>query len=81
MREFQHVSVNIFQELKHAELVYCHYQRSFDLKVYLPNEAREDSLLRGRRDIGGHKVEMRVLEIGVSEGIKRGTDVKKRVNG
>ena len=52
MREFQHVSVNILQEFKHAKLVHSHYQGSFDLKVDLLNEAREDSLLRGRGDVG-----------------------------
>ena len=76
-----YVSVDIFQEFEHAKLVHCHYQRSLDLKIYLPNEAGEDSLLGGRRDIGGHQTEMRVLEISAAKGVKRGTNVEERIDG
>ena len=40
----------------------------------------EDSLLRGWGDVGGHKAKMRVFEISVSEGVKGGANVKKRVD-
>ena len=67
--EFQHVSVYVFQKFKHAELIHRHYQRSFDLKINLSYEAEEDSLLWGWGDVGGHKSEVRVLEICASKGI------------
>ena len=81
MREFQHISVNILQEFKHAKLVHGHYQGSFDLKVYFPDEAGENGLLRGWRDVGGHETEVRVFEISAAEGIERGTNVEKGVDG
>ena len=79
--EFQHVSVNVFQKFKHAKLVHCHYQRSFDFKVHLSNEARKDCLLRGWGDVGGHETKVGVLKICVPESVKRGTNVEERVDG
>ena len=38
-------------------------------------------MLRGGGDVGGHEAKMRVFKISASEGIKRGTDVEKRVDG
>ena len=61
-------------------MVHCHHEGSFNLQVHLTNEAGEDGLLRGGGDVGGHEVKMRVLKISASEGIKRGTNVEKRVD-
>ena len=81
MGKFQHVSVYVFQEFKHTELIHCHYQGFFDLKVDLPDETRKDSLLRGRGDVGGHETKMGILKICTPESVKGGTNVEKGVNG
>ena len=45
------------------------------------NEAREDCLLRGRGDVGGHEAEVGVFKISTSEGIEGGTNFEERVDG